>query len=230
MIYRHSGGAFFVRGSILDAYAGLGWEQSVLGYPVSDEICGIRDGGCYQNFQNGAIVWSPATGAQPSYGPIRAKWATLDYERGWLGYPTSAPRCSLPGGGCSQAFQGGVIVWSSGSGAHFMRGEIRKTYDGRGGPGVLGYPTTDEICGLSRGGCRQELSRERAALYWSPASGTFTVQGLIRDHWKANGAEAGVFGYPVSFEQAMNGGITQYFEKGFIHYDPATGSVYGAFQ
>src|SRR6478672_5712929 len=43
-----------------------------LGAQTSGIVCGLRDGGCYQNFQNGAVVWSPSFGAHPSLsGPIR---------------------------------------------------------------------------------------------------------------------------------------------------------------
>ena len=44
----------------------------------------------YVVFANGAIYWSPATGAQPLTGRIYEAWAMLRYERGPLGLPTSA--------------------------------------------------------------------------------------------------------------------------------------------
>ena len=44
----------------------------------------------YVVFANGAIYWSPATGAQPLTGRIYEAWAMLGYERGQLGLPTSA--------------------------------------------------------------------------------------------------------------------------------------------
>jgi uncharacterized protein with LGFP repeats len=36
------------------------------------------------------MYWSPATGAQPVTGAIYDAWASLSYERGALGLPTSA--------------------------------------------------------------------------------------------------------------------------------------------
>jgi uncharacterized protein with LGFP repeats len=60
-----------------------------LGAPTSPEAaCG--DSTRYVVFAHGAIYWSPATGAQPLTGRIYEAWATLRYERGPLGLPTSA--------------------------------------------------------------------------------------------------------------------------------------------
>lgn len=65
----------------------------MLGYPTSDVGWPLNNGGKYQLFQGGAIVWSPATGAHESTGPIRAAWQSTGFENGRLGYPpaTSTP-------------------------------------------------------------------------------------------------------------------------------------------
>ena len=73
------------------------------------ENCGLRDYGCQRNYEHGSIVWSPATGAQPTWGAIRAAWEETSNENGALGYPVAAPACG--GGGCSQLFQHGTISW-----------------------------------------------------------------------------------------------------------------------
>ena len=44
----------------------------------------------YVTFAKGAMYWSPETGAQPVTGAIYDAWASLSYERGPLGLPTSA--------------------------------------------------------------------------------------------------------------------------------------------
>ncbi len=51
-----------------DKWMSMGAENSRLGYPTTDEICGLKDGGCYQTFQGGYLVWSPATGTHVSWG------------------------------------------------------------------------------------------------------------------------------------------------------------------
>ena len=54
-----------------------------LGYPTGDMTCGQPSGGCYQNYQGGAI-WSPVTGAHPRSDPHA--WTT----------PASLPAPGLP--------------------------------------------------------------------------------------------------------------------------------------
>ena len=58
-------GAYEVHGAIRDLWAWLGWEQSSLGYPVSDEYsapeCG--QGGRRSDFEDGYICWTPTHGA-----------------------------------------------------------------------------------------------------------------------------------------------------------------------
>ncbi|MGY1747116.1 N-acetylmuramoyl-L-alanine amidase, partial [Blastococcus sp. SYSU D00695] len=68
-------GARVVRGPVRDRWAGQGWETGALGYPVSDTVCGLRDGGCFQAFQGGAVYWSPSSGARVVSGAVRDRWA-----------------------------------------------------------------------------------------------------------------------------------------------------------
>ncbi len=57
-----STGAFEVHGAIRDRWASLGWEQSFLGYPVSNEM-DFDAGGRISVFQHGVIYWWPDVGA-----------------------------------------------------------------------------------------------------------------------------------------------------------------------
>jgi uncharacterized protein with LGFP repeats len=56
-------GAHEVYGGIRDRWAKRGWENSNVGYPISPEQDRSDGDGREQKFQNGRIVWSPATGA-----------------------------------------------------------------------------------------------------------------------------------------------------------------------
>lgn len=77
-------------------------------------------------------------------GPIGEKYADLGGREGELGMPESAAQ-NAPQGGRAQEFDGGVIYWSERTGAHVLWGEIRNTWEQRGGAGGwLGYPTGDE--------------------------------------------------------------------------------------
>lgn len=107
-------GAHEVHGAILGDWARLGWETG-LGYPVTDET-GTPDGvGRYNHFSGAASVyWSPASGAHAVYGAIRATWAAMGWETGWLRYPSSDEH-DAPGGRQSD-FAGGSIRWDAATG------------------------------------------------------------------------------------------------------------------
>lgn len=43
--------------------------------------------GRFNHFERGSIYWTQTTGAHEVHGPIRAKWESLGWETGALGYP-----------------------------------------------------------------------------------------------------------------------------------------------
>lgn len=45
-------------------YRSLGGASGWLGKATSSERCGLRDAGCYRQYQGGTIHWSPSTGAR----------------------------------------------------------------------------------------------------------------------------------------------------------------------
>ena len=65
-----------------------GRANSPLGAPKSPEAS-ARASARYATFDKGAIYWSPQSGAEPVTGAIYKAWASLGYERGALGLPTS---------------------------------------------------------------------------------------------------------------------------------------------
>ena len=76
-------------GAIYEHWQEIGGMNSVLGAPTSPEDSAEGDAR-YVTFARGAMYWSPDTGAQPVTGAIYDAWASLSYERGPLGLPTSA--------------------------------------------------------------------------------------------------------------------------------------------
>ncbi|MDT5324011.1 MAG: hypothetical protein QOF25_1163, partial [Mycobacterium sp.] len=66
-----------------------GGDASPLGAPTSPEASG-EGSARYANFATGAMYWSPESGAEPVTGAIYDAWASLGFERGALGLPTSA--------------------------------------------------------------------------------------------------------------------------------------------
>ncbi|WP_448641035.1 reprolysin-like metallopeptidase [Geodermatophilus sp. URMC 63] len=221
-------GAQPVNGAIRARWGQLGWENGWLGYPVTGEVCGLRSGGCYQHFQNGSVYWSPATGAQPVNGAIRARWGQLGWENGWLGYPVTGEVCGLRSGGCYQHFQNGSVYWSPGTGAQPVNGAIRARWGQLGWEnGWLGYPVTGEVCGLRSGGCYQHF--QNGSVYWSPATGAQPVNGAIRARWGQLGWENGYLGYPVAEPVTLsNGDVSQRFQGGGLYWSARTGQVRGS--
>jgi uncharacterized protein with LGFP repeats len=110
-------GAHTVYGAIRAEWQGLGWERSILGYPVTDEGAGLAGarGARYNHFQTGSIYWSSGTGAHEVHGAIRDKWAALGWEHGTLKLPTG-DETAITGGRRSN-FQGGYITWTPAGGA-----------------------------------------------------------------------------------------------------------------
>jgi hypothetical protein len=111
-----STGSHEVHGAIRARWAASGWERGPLGYPTTDETATPDGVGRYNHFSKaGSIYWTPSTGASAVYGSIRAKWASLGWERSRLGYPTTS-EYGVPGGRRND-FQHGSLVWSASTGA-----------------------------------------------------------------------------------------------------------------
>ncbi|MDQ0662843.1 uncharacterized protein with LGFP repeats [Arthrobacter ulcerisalmonis] len=169
ILYSPASGAHVSTGAIRGLWAATGFENGGLGYPTTDEVGGLRDGGVYQNYQGGAIIWSPATGAHISVGAIRGLWAATGFENGRLGYPTTDEVGGLKNGGVYQNYQGGAIIWSPATGAHISVGAIRSIWASTGfESGRLGYPTSDEYATGNDGGVAQNY--QGGVIHWSPSS------------------------------------------------------------
>lgn len=166
--------ARLVRGAIGERYGTLGWEHSRLGYPTTDENCGLVAGGCYNHFQGGSIYWSPGSGGQPVWGAIRDKWADSGWEHSKSGYPASPEYCGLRDGGCFQRYGFGSIYWSGPTGAHPVWGAIGEHWARNGWEtGRYGFPVGDESCRNEPGKlvCTQDFRGGR--ITFDSARGTY---------------------------------------------------------
>ncbi|GAA4745677.1 hypothetical protein GCM10023328_29870 [Modestobacter marinus] len=217
--------AYLVRGGIRDRWAAEGYENGTLGFPTSDENCGLPGGGCFSEFQKGSIYWSPRTEAQVVLPDIRTGWATVGYEGGALGYPTNSTRCGLAESGCFQRFQGGMVHHTPATGSQVTRGVFRTRWSDLGSAnGILGYPTDAEYCGLRSGGCFQTF--ENGSLYRSSSTGPHAVTGEVLEGWAARRYEAGPLGYPVgdTYCGLTGGGCFQPFQGGYLYWTADTGA------
>ncbi|WP_427018617.1 LGFP repeat-containing protein [Pseudarthrobacter sp. P1] len=100
-------GAHISTGGIRVVWGAGGYETGQLGYPTTDEIGPLANGGVHQLFENGEIIWSPTYGAYSCTGGIGRTWAALGYEAGPLGYPVGNEH-AVAGGAIVQDFQGGL--------------------------------------------------------------------------------------------------------------------------
>jgi len=121
--------------AILGHWLAMGGVNSVLGAPTSPEA-GAAGNARYATFAKGAMYWSPEIGAEPIGGAIYQAWASLSYERGPLGLPTSA-EIQEPLW-ITQNFQHGTLNYER------LTGQVTEVIDGiatpltpPGGPAVL---------------------------------------------------------------------------------------------
>jgi uncharacterized protein with LGFP repeats len=202
-----------------------GGDQGSLGAVTNPVSCGLRDGGCWQGYAKGAIYWSPATGARIVYSsPIRDKWATTVWERGWLGYPTSDV-AHTPDGGWYGHFQNGSIYSSTATGAHTLSGAVRDRWASAGYERGLGYPTQDQA--PTPDGKAQYEHFQRGSIYWSAATGARILSGAVRDQWAALGWERSPLGLPVADVGTTPDGQAQFahFQHGSIYVVSGTPRV-----
>ena len=169
-----STGTHQVCGAILAKYQALGGPSGFLGYPVTDET-GTPDGvGRFNHFSNnGSIYWTPSTGAWSIHGAIRSKWASLGWERSFLGYPITDETGTPDGVGRFNHFSstggwGASVYWTPGTGAWSIHGAIRSKWASMGWErSCLGYPVSDEF-GIPGG---RQSNLQRGMITYSFSSG-----------------------------------------------------------
>ena len=92
-------------------YESLGAESGFLGAPTIPEATAPDGVGKYRHFAKGSIYWHPSTGAFVVHGLIQQLWASLGWEKSYLGYPMTDEMETFDGGGRVSKFQGGQLVW-----------------------------------------------------------------------------------------------------------------------
>jgi LGFP repeat len=106
------------RSPIAVKFAALGGNVGFLGAPTIPSENSTADGtGRYRHYQHGSIYWTRRTEAHEVHGYIAGKWATLGWERSFLGYPVSDELATPDGAGRYNLFQNGLIYWTPQAGA-----------------------------------------------------------------------------------------------------------------
>ena len=205
------------------AYIGAGGPGGHLGFPLSEQEGGLRDGGIGQFFEGGSIWTSSYTPLQVVRQVVEDGWAASGWEEGPLGYPVSDQMVLR--GGVKQEFEGGDVYWSASTGSHGVASPLWEPFTAAGGEnGRLGYPTADENCALRGGGCVQTF--QGGLTYWSPTTGAHVVLGAIRTTYAKQGWENGRLGYPTTGELCglRSSGCFQRFQGGSVYWSPASGA------
>ncbi|MFD4293685.1 alpha/beta hydrolase-fold protein [Rhodococcus sp. NPDC058532] len=209
-------GAQVVTGMIGGEYQAMGGPAGPLGLPSTSEF-GTPDGrGRGNHFQAGSIYWTPQTGAHAVRGAIRDEWARQGWELGPLGYPVGDEVDTPTKDGAVQGFEIGAMYWSPTTGANAVQGLIMQKYAELGYENSwLGFPRSSERGPIRDNGRFNEF--EHGNIYWSPASGAWSVKnGPIFDAWARENYEGGRLGYPISDEYPFEGGVRQNFQFGTI--------------
>jgi len=234
-------GAWSIHGAIRDKWASMGWERSVLGYPVTDERETPDGIGRFNHFdRDGSIYWTPSAGAWSIHGAIRAKWASMGWERSVLGYPVTDERGTPDRIGRFNHFSSnrslsnvnGSIYWTPTTGAWSIHGALRAKWASMGWErSVVGYPVTDERVTPDRIGRANHFSSTRSpsnvdgSIYWTPSTGAHEIHGPIRAKWLSIGSERSCVGYPVTDTVRTTSGAQVTFQRGVITLDTTSGQV-----
>jgi uncharacterized protein with LGFP repeats len=199
----NSGQVHEVHGAIETKYLQLYRPVSVLGYPVIDQTPTRNGIGAYNHFQMGSIYWSPTTGAHEVHGAIRQEWASLGWEKSYIGYPTTDELITADGIGRYNLFQGGSIYWTPATGARDVDSLIGAKWASLGSErSVLGYPIADATFVPATFDMMQRF--QYGIIYQpfviGPGNASVEVHGAIYYKWASLGGLSSFLGAPTSDE------------------------------
>ncbi len=229
--------------AITAAWKDGGGPTSTLGdkqgdvYPVG--------GGFAQNFANGKMFFTPATGARAIFGPILDKYESLGGPAGSdLGFPTinEVPGLAGPDSRVStfSASDKPVIFWTPDHGAFVVRGAMNAAWDKLGSSGgTLGVPTGDEtddgaVTAQAFSGGKVSWNRLTKTFSTAPPELAQQLAGVqvpidpaaaINSAWRATGGAGGTLGDKQGGQyQIGTDALAQNFAHGKIFFNPATGA------
>jgi uncharacterized protein with LGFP repeats len=144
-IYWHQGfpfEAFVVYGLIRQKWSQMGWEQSPLGFPLSDEMPAGSAGGRMSVFERGAILYRPDIGTFETHGAISRRWRDVGGINN-LGFPLTDELTTPDTRGRYNHFERGSIYWTPQTGAHEVTADIKNAWADSGWEqGPVGYPVS----------------------------------------------------------------------------------------
>ncbi|WP_236602700.1 GDSL-type esterase/lipase family protein [Microbacterium sp. 8M] len=217
-IFSDGGGTALVRGPFWQSWLRYSQERGGLGFPKTAEHADRR-GTRVQEFVNG-VVYLRDGKAVPTISDIASAHRRTGGAFGPLGYPKSTQRAV--GDRLVQAFDGGEVWWSGGTGAVSVQSPFLTAYRERGGVGgALGLPTAE--ASRVAGGSMQPF--QGGVLYRSDSDGAIraTSSGDIQTRYEELGGPEGELGLPAGEKVDVPGGRYQSFAGGVLLWHEGAG-------
>ena len=188
---------YTVTGAALDTWNRFGGIDGTLGAPTSAPVYYSANGGGYlQSFSRGVIFTESKTGkstAMSTAGAFYKNYVAAGYVQGAWGWPTADPACNLAGGGCTMAFQTGVVAYSPATGSRLVPTALLPEWNRLANVnGMLGYPIA--AAQSSSAGTAQLF---QGGLSMATKIGNFTYNAEVANAWKSQGGMTG-FGIATS--------------------------------
>jgi len=199
-------------------------HKSSMGYPRNNYRKLKNPNGIYQTFSKGTAYWTSKHGTHFVKGGIKTAYKKVRYEKGDLKFPTSDEKIFKYNKKARyQNFEKGMIIWSSKTGAHVLKGAMKNKWKSAGWErSALKLPKNSERCGLKDRGCYQTF--EKASMHWTKKTGAQITKGGIRKAWKKTKYENGKLGYPTSGEFKWHKKTRQNFQGGYITWTSKKGT------
>lgn len=219
--YQHGVISFSRRSGSIASSGTLGdyWlaNRAIAGLPTAPEtpVDDPHGNGWAQAFEGG-VVHSSVVGTYLVPNNMMSAYSAAGWLRGPIGWPTSAPVCGGPSGGCVQTFQGGTASQTAAGAGSFMRTDVVNLYTSLGGPtGSLGYPiaTQTDVSDANGNGVVQAFD---AGLVHASSRGAFVVPNAVMHAYSAEGWVRGSLGWPTGAYTCDATGCTQPFAGGSI--------------
>ena len=224
-------GAHEVHGAIKDKWASLGWENSFLGFPTTDETTTPDGFGRFNFFEGGAIYYHPHLGTFAVPKMIAEVWKKEGWEKGKLGYPVSDE--IIKNNNSVQYFEFGAAISTKASPYKVIYNSFRANYGlytkWRATGGIDSY--LGDLITPNKNYPKMFkyhfVEFQNGFIYENPGvSNAFVIKkGPFFDYYASKKWETGYLGLPNSDEiPSLDNFTIQKFEGGTILYNPTTGA------
>jgi len=224
-------GAHEVHGAIKDKWASLGWENSFLGFPVTDETATPDGFGRFNFFEGGAIYYHPHFGTFAVPRGIADVWKKEGWEKGKLGYPVNDE--IIKNNNSVQYFEFGAVISTKASPYKVIYNSLRANYGlytkWRATGGIDSY--LGDLITPNKNYPKQYqyhfVEFKNGFIYENPGvSNAFVIKkGPFFDYYASKKWETGYLGLPISDEIPSRDNFTiQKFEGGTVLYNPSAGA------